>query len=60
MALFRVISYVGGFSALGYGALKFTELNEDKLKKELLEFSEPVTEAEKKRKLICIPVLYNY
>lgn len=58
MALFKIIYYVGGFAALGYGALKFTELNEHKLLKELAPSAEPATDAEKKKKLM-MEVLKN-
>ena len=58
MALFKIIYYVGGFAAIGYGALKFTELNEDKLRKQLAPSAEPATDAEKKRKLM-MDVLKN-
>ena len=53
-----MIYYIGGFAALGYGALKFTELNEDKLRKELSASADPVTDAERKRKLM-MDVLKN-
>lgn len=43
---------MGGFFGLGYGALKFTQLSEDNLKKELSSVAEPYTDAEKKRKLM--------
>lgn len=56
MALVKVFYYVGAFTALGYGALKFTELNEDNVRKQLV--SEPVTDSEKKRKLM-MDVLKN-
>lgn len=51
-ALIKVVFYMSAFFGLGYGALKFTQLNEEKLKKELVEISEPRTDAEKKRKLM--------
>lgn len=52
MALVKVCFYIIGFTGLGYGALKFTQLNEENLRKELASTAEPTSDAEKKRKLM--------
>lgn len=58
MAFIKILYYLGASSAVGYAALKFTELNEDNLRKQLVSVAEPVTDAEKKKKLM-MEVLKN-
>ena len=51
MAVLRMLMYLASFTGVGYVLMEGLALNQDKLKKELSSTSEPVTEAEKKKKL---------
>ena len=52
MAIMKVGFYIVGFTGLGYVALKFCELKQENLKNELKSISEPMTDAQKKTKLM--------
>lgn len=52
MAFVKICWYVTLIVGFGYGALKFTQLNEENVKKQLAASAEPISDAEKKRKLM--------
>lgn len=48
----KLIFYMSALFGVGYGAMKYVQMNEEKLIKELSSTSDVKTDAEKKRKLM--------
>jgi Ubiquinol-cytochrome-c reductase complex assembly factor 3 len=51
MAILRMFVYLASFTGVGYALMEALALNQEKLQKELSPTAEPITEAEKKKKL---------